>query len=181
MLAAPGLYEYEAYTNATGDIEAVGITLLRCVGQLSGRGDGPGIATAGAQCPGRHSFDIAIYETSEDWEAGQVWRQAYQFAAPLLAVQAPIPGDCSVRSFLTVEPWELVVTAVKRCEDRENVVVRLFNTTHSVVGDGRVQLVGAKSWRRVNLNEEPQGDWCAGGEANLEVRSREIVTLEFAA
>ena len=44
----------------------------------------------------------------------QVWRQAHQFNVPLVAVQCPAAdGRPAARSFVAVEPAELVVTAIK--------------------------------------------------------------------
>lgn len=179
-VVAPGLHEYEAYLDGSGHIEQIGVTLLRCVGQLSGRGDGPGLATPGAQCPGVHTFDVAVIASDGDWKSGEVWKQAYQFATPLLTVQAPaaenVPSSCS---FLKIEPSCLVLSAFKQAEDRETLIVRLFNTTDDAVEQAHVMLSGARQWRRVNLNEEPLAEWEAGEVATFPVRGKEIVTVEF--
>jgi len=177
---APGLHEYEPYRAFDGTVGQIGITLLRCVGQLSARGDGPGISTPGAQCPGKHVFDLAVCEHAGDWQTDEVWRQAHQFACPLVTAQAPIRAEVPrCRSFLSVTPASLVVTALKRAEDRDTLIVRFYNTTESAVEEGCVTIMGASAWRRVNLNEEALEDWTGGSQATMQVHPKEIVTMEF--
>jgi mannosylglycerate hydrolase len=156
------------------------LTLLRCVGQLSARGDGPGISTPDAQCLGKHTFEYAISMTKGDWKQGQVWKQAHQFNVPLTAVQcSPDGARPTTRSFVTVEPAELVVTAIKRAEDQDTLILRFFNITDELVPEGRVAMPGAKRLRLVNLNEEPQEEWRVGDRLEFEVGAKKIVTVEF--
>lgn len=172
-----GLPEYEVYPSP--QISQIAVTLLRCVGQLSGRGDGPGILTPEAQCPGRHAFVLASYDHPGNWKEAQVWRQAHQFNVPLRAVQAPPSDRPIVRSFVEVEPPQMVVTAIKRAEDRNSLIVRFFNITDEPVAEARIGIPGARRARRVNLNEEPQEQWRETGEITMEVGAKKIVTVEF--
>src|SRR5205085_5121448 len=57
-----GLPEYEVWSAVYGGAQ-VGLTLLRCVSQLSARGDGPGTSTPDAQCLGMRVFHYAVMET----------------------------------------------------------------------------------------------------------------------
>lgn len=155
------------------------LTLLRCVGELSRRGDGPQLLTPDAQCLGEHTFHFAVMSTNGDWKQEQVWRQAHQFNVPLRAVQCPFAETLpAVRSFVTVEPAELVVTAIKRAEDRETVVVRFYNITGETVETGRIEVPGATRLRRVTLNEEPEEAWRDGEVLTLSVPPKRIVTIE---
>ncbi|MBM3493564.1 MAG: hypothetical protein FJX72_04470, partial [Armatimonadetes bacterium] len=179
-LIAPGLYEYEPYLDAEGKTARVGITLLRCVGQLSGRGDGPGIATPGAQCRGEHTFDLAVVEHEGDWKASRAWKQAHQFATPLVPVQAPRNDYApTTHSFLQIEPDGLVLSAVKGAEDRDTLVVRFYNITDEPICDAGIAVHGAAAWRRTNLDEEPEGDWTAGSDLTMDVGAKQIVTIAF--
>jgi alpha-mannosidase len=174
-----GLPEYEIYPAVYGGAQ-IALTLLRCVGQLSGRGDGPGIATPDAQCPGEHTFHFATLQTDGDWKKGQVWMQAHQFNVPLVTAQCPLQAQRpAARSFVSVEPTELVVTAIKRAEDRDTLILRFFNITDEPVAAGRVAMPGARRHRLVNLNEEPQEGWREGESLALEVGAKRIVTVEF--
>lgn len=176
-----GLPEYEVYEEGTSDAprRSIAVTLLRCVGQLSGRGDGPGTRTPDAQCPGPHAFELAVFDHAGGWEEARVWQQAHQLSVPLRAVQcAPNERRPAERSFVRVEPAELVVSAVKGAEDRDSLVVRLYNTTHRAVSAALVQVEGARRMRPVTLNEEPVLDWTEGGAMRLDVGPAAIVTLE---
>jgi hypothetical protein len=92
FLAGP--FEYELGP------EALSVTLLRCVGWLS-RADlahrpghaGPGLATPGAQMPGRHRFELGILGHQGGWLEAGLPRLAEVFALPLVAAPAGLaPG-----------------------------------------------------------------------------------------
>src|SRR5207245_1892388 len=117
-----------------------------------------------------------VLQTEGDWKQGQVWKQAHQFNVPLVAAQCP-PDEArpAQRSFVTVEPAELVVTAIKRAEDRDTLIVRFFNITDEPVPHGRVAMPGARRSRIVNLNEDPQVDWLESDTRALEVGPKKII------
>lgn len=174
-----GLPEHEAYPAFLGQSGmAVGITLLRCVGQLSRRGDGPGILTPEAQCPGRHRFRLAVVPHAGDWREAKVWQQAHRFCAPLVAVQSRgWEGMAPRGTFVEAVRDEWVVTCIKRAEDRDTLIVRWFNTVDDTVA-GQVRIAGAKRMRPVNLNEEPLAEWTAGDTMHLVVGGKRIQTVE---
>jgi alpha-mannosidase len=84
-----GLREYEQYTGKGSVMHAgLAVTLLRCVGRVSGGGDAPGAELVpGAQCQGTYTFDYALYPHMGGWEEARVWQEAHAFATPLRAVQ----------------------------------------------------------------------------------------------
>ncbi|HSV73632.1 MAG TPA: glycosyl hydrolase-related protein [Chthonomonadales bacterium] len=175
-----GLPEYEIYSRERDlQFPALAVTLLRCVAQLSGRGDGPGTPTPEAQCHGKHRFRLSLLHTEGGWRDALVWRQAHQFNVPLIAVQCPPGEGAASRSYLAVEPDTLVVTAVKRAEDRDTIVVRLFNIAPDVATGACVRLPGARRRRIVTLNEEPTEEWAAGDSCALDVAPKQIITVEF--
>jgi alpha-mannosidase len=163
------------------------VTLLRCVGQLSGRGDGPGIKTPDAQCQGKQTFELARFPHDGDWKEAKVWKQANQFTVPLRAVHTLISAEDRrdlppSLSFLTVEPDSLVVTAIKQAEDEPGtLVVRFFNTTDEPVENARVTMRGLKRARRVNMNEETEEDLTVAGNAVSlgTIGPKKIVTLSL--
>lgn len=137
-----GLPEYDSRRTAEG-VE-VAITLLRSVGWLSRpdlktrRGNaGPQVPTPDAQCRGRHRFRYALFPHVGDWWEGRVHREAQDFmTAPSLGpLPLPEPGEQGMAtlppsaSFLSVEPDHLVLSAFKRAEDGDAVVVRYYNAT----------------------------------------------------
>lgn len=174
-----GLPEYEVYSNSEG-VQSLAVTMLRCVGQLSGRGDGPGLLTPDAQCQGMNLFQYAWTISQGCWKGGMVWKQAHQFNVPLLAIQGNPPESTpSSRSFVRVEPATLVVTAIKGAENGENVIVRFYNILDEEMKNGRITLPGAKRHRLVNMHEEPIEDWADGDVFHIDVPTRRIITVEF--
>ena len=149
-ILSDGLMEYEVLTDGP---PRVGLTLLRCVGALS-RGDlasrpgghaGPGLATPGAQCPGRHVFRFAMEPRGAPPSEATLHDRARRFVMPPRIV-APAGRDGAGtatlparHSFISFEGDGAVLSACKMADDRDSVILRLFNP-----GDDPVSLtVGA--------------------------------------
>ncbi len=151
-----GLPEYEVVTiddqpdtnhEAVGQgRQAVALTLLRCVEWLS-RGDlstrhghaGPMEQTPEAQCVGHYEFDYALVPHRGTWEAEDalVLREAQSFNTPIatrVIVTEQHDGQLPSRtSLITIEPDKLVLSALKRSNAGQGVVVRVYNPTdHNV-------------------------------------------------
>ena len=186
-----GLPEYEVYDD---EARTIALTLLRCVGRLSGGGDTPtAIQTPGAQCPGKHRFEYAILPHKGTWLEARVWQQAHQHNVPMLAVQTRLrqgyvgqagehDGELPMEySFVEISPPELIITAIKKAHDRDALIVRFFNITDENVHQARVKVQKATSARTVNLNEESGTDLVLDddGSVTLDVPAKKIVTIEF--
>ncbi len=175
-----GLPEYEVYTD---EGRTIALTLLRCVGTLSGGFDAPGAdLTPGAQCLGEHTFEYSIYPHAGDWESGEVWKQAHQHNVPLLAIQTGAHDGVlpASHSFLGVSHSELIVSAIKKAEDSDTLVVRFWNPTERDIPDAWVRLDGAKSAKLLNMNEEEVGDVeFRDSTAFVGVGAKKIVTVGF--
>jgi len=176
-----GMPEYEVYDDAN---RTVAVTLQRSVGRLSGGSDAPGAKlTPGAQWLGLHRFEYAILPHAGDWQQERVWQQAHQHDVPMCYVQTGAHGgDLPMeQSFLTVTPPELIVTAIKKAEDRDSIIVRFFNISDKQVHDAHIRMDGTISARTTNLNEEPGRDLImdADGTVTLDVPARKIATIEF--
>src|SRR6185503_5271616 len=86
-LFSDGLMEYEVLAEAP---PRVALTLLRCVGFLSrddlatrpGGHAGPGLATPGAQCPGRHVFRFAFQPRGAPPSEAALHAAARDFLSP---------------------------------------------------------------------------------------------------
>jgi mannosylglycerate hydrolase len=129
-----GLPEIAAREGADG--ATLFLTLLRSVGWLS-RDDfptrrhsnaGPTIPTPDAQCLGTHRFRYALLPFSGSRHAAGVRRVGQRWRAPVPVIQGV--GDGSLagdRGLLRVDAADAIVTALKRHEERDTLVVRLFN------------------------------------------------------
>ncbi|MBC7287635.1 MAG: hypothetical protein H5T86_06230 [Armatimonadetes bacterium] len=181
-----GLPEYEVRESAYGT--AVALTLLRCVGWLS-RGDGirgcnagPNLETPEAQCLGRHEFRYAVVPHAGTWVDAHLWHHSEALRAPLRAWAWPLPesprqGEREL-SYLVVEPDTFVVTALKRAERDDALVVRLLN-----IADVPQQATVAfdrplVSVHLANLNEEPIEELALQGtQVTVSARQKQLVTL----
>lgn len=184
-----GLPEYEVKREQ--ERTAIAITLLRSVGWLS-RDDyptrpanaGPKLPTPEAQCLGRYTFRYAVVPHSGNWLEADMWHHAEAMRAPMRVVDLPLPpadqetdapGELS---FIAVEPHTMVVTAVKKAERSEALVVRLLNIADE---EATARVTFHRPVARVyraNLNEEPQEEVSADGESvSVSARGKQLVTL----
>ncbi|MCC6446558.1 MAG: hypothetical protein IT210_24280 [Armatimonadetes bacterium] len=171
-----GLPEYELYPD---EARTLALTLLRCVGRLSGEGDAPGDNdTPGAQCLGTYTFHYAIYPHAGTWAEGRSWEEARRFNLPARSVQTGRhPGELPARqSCITLEPSQLVLSAVKKAEDSDDLAIRFFNIAEEPV-EGKITVQGAKSLHLANLDEEIEKAVGRGKTARLSVEPKKIVTI----
>ena len=133
-LISKGLPEYELKLKDKG---VLALTLLRCVGKLSGRNliTRPGGAagwwnlTPEAQCHGDQVFEYAIVPHAAPevsfWPL--VLQEAETFTAPLVPFRRKNDQERMDSSFLSVEPKSLMLSALKLADDGKGVVVRVNN------------------------------------------------------
>ncbi|MBO5895815.1 MAG: hypothetical protein J6Q83_00825, partial [Clostridia bacterium] len=90
----------------------------------------------GSQCIGVNTFRYAFMPHKGNWESANVWQESERFNLYLTAAQiAPTAHGKNPlsHSFLELKDENLNVSAVKRSEDGEGWVVRLFNPSDKVV------------------------------------------------
>lgn len=182
-----GLREYEILRDGT---RAIAVTLLRAfevaLTTVSKRWERHPEMTL-SQCPGAHEFRYAIYPHAGIWADAEVFREAERFCLPLEPAQAgaspPVNGCKSLPKqfgFLSIEPAALVLSAVKRAEDGNGLVIRLFNPTPTPL-QGNVavftKLAGAEL---LTLEEKPVEEIpCCGNTVAVRVDPKKIVTLRL--
>lgn len=192
-----GLPEYEVVAAPNGTGDAVALTLLRCVEWLSRedlttrRGHaGPMLNTPEGQGIGRHVFEYALVPHGGSWrsEDALALRQAQEFEEPMRAVvteQHDGPLGANV-SFVHVAPASLVVSAIKRSERGDGLVVRVYNPLSEPV---RAEVFLARPFTDVslvNLNEDPidQGETSQLARilstgVHVDAQGGQIVSLHF--
>jgi len=152
-----GLPEIAALRGEDGTV-TMALTLLRAVGWLS-RDDfptrrfsnaGPTLHTPGAQCPGPRIFEFALLPFQGDWLSAGVKRVSECYQAPLILRQGVADGRLAggTPGLLEHRAAELCVSAIKRHEERDTLLVRLYNTADAGAEDTLVfgrELEGA--WR----------------------------------
>lgn len=188
-----GLHEYETVPDKNGvDYH---LTLLRSVGWLS-RSDlltrkdhaGPGMETPEAQCIGRQVFEYAVVLHEGDWASAGMQKEAYDYNTPLIPVSfyhqvrdwLAKPSLPEEAGFIQIKPDALVMTAMKKSEDRDSVIIRIYNPTGKKV-KGEIDFAfDLKEARLVNLDESPKEEIPVkdGHLVKVDVRSKEIVSVE---
>ena len=130
-----GLPEVEARSRDDGTVE-LALTLLRSVGWLS-RDDfdsrrhsnaGPTLFTPEAQCPGEHVFRYAVLPFEGEFREAGVRSWSRRYRVKPVTVQGVLAGSTKGgRSLVRQESGRATVTAIKRHERRDTLVVRLYN------------------------------------------------------
>jgi alpha-mannosidase len=109
-----------------------------------------------AQSPGTHQWRYAIMPHGGNWQEGDVYREAEKFNLPLEAAQAGRgKGDLPKQmSFIEIEAKDIVLSALKKCEHRDTLVLRLYNPTLKEI-DANIKFFRLihEAWL-TNMNEE---------------------------
>ncbi len=167
------------------------LTLLRSVGWLS-RDDftsrrcknaGPTLYTPEAQCPGPNTFRYALLAYRGTWLAAGVADWSLRYRLPPIVTQGVRAESLSGTTGLVEKvPSGTVITAIKRHQERETLVMRLCNLT----GDRLAETLHfgpriTDAWQ-VDLLEERRETLAAPGahRLELEIGPHAIVTVEVA-
>lgn len=177
VVANRGLNEFEVLRDGSNTLA---LTLVRSVAEL---GDWGYFPTPGAQCQGWQEVEYSVIPYAEDTGRAEAYRQGYQFhGMPFRAIQTDRHTGAlpMKRSFLDVKAENLMVSAFKKYEDRDSVLLRIYNLTEQPQSfDADVQSRFAAVFE-TNLKEErqhivPVEDGCV----RLTIPGKKIVTLEF--
>lgn len=125
--------EYAAIDNAENTLA---VTLFRSVRNIictEFRSAGVFEHEKGGQSLGERIFQYAICIHEGNWEQGALFQKAERFNSTVKAVQ--VSKNCTgtlplEKSFLKVDGG-VVLSAVKKAEDRDSCVIRLFNPSES--------------------------------------------------
>ncbi len=182
-----GLPEIAAKRSETGVV--LSLTLLRAVGWFS-RDDfetrcsmnaGPTLHTPDAQCIGEQRFRYAVVPFSEDRVTFGLRSLSQRWRMPVLTKQGVEDGHIAggVSLIENTDP-RTVVTAVKRHELRDTLIVRLFNETGEEVAETLTfGLPIGSAWETDLLEErgdrmQPSGRY----QLPLELGPHAIMTIE---
>lgn len=184
-LISKGLPEYELKLDQRG---VLALTLLRCVGKLSGRDliTRPGGAagwwneTPEAQCLGSHTFEYSVmpHGPAEAWSS--ILKEVEQFTVPTLPVKRKSQQTLLEKSYFSVLPLPLVLTALKVTDDGGGgIIVRVNNPFDSQINGIVHAEVKVREAFRAKLNEEiieqPKG--VKGNDISIDVGPFEVATV----
>jgi alpha-mannosidase len=162
----------------TGEIYC---TLLRSVSVLSTDGSsGPLIPTPYAMELGERTYVYAVYPHSGDWKESAIHRRGHEFTYHLLAFQVDTAAfDKKLQSF-TLEPDNLIISALKKDEDEDAVILRFYETKGERCSASLQMPSQIKAARCVNLLEEDVSELkIENGKLKMEVNPFEIITLKL--
>ncbi len=129
---------------------------------------------------GTYVFRYSFTSGRGDWTAGKSWRSGMAFSAPLIPVTAantiaesPLPPS---RSFLSFDADNVVLSAIKKADIGDSIVVRAFEIQGNTAA-GRINFFGQESrFSEANLLEE---ELPTGKQESLHIKPYEIDTLKL--
>jgi alpha-mannosidase len=138
----------------------------------------------GGQCLGEHRIRYGLYPHAEDWSEANVPLAAELFNVPCRPVQTrthagPLPAGRA--SLFSISNPAIRFSTLKKAEDRNTFVVRLYNPTNERQ-TGRIRFLAplAKAWR-TNLDEKRETQLKVGesNAVSVTLGPQKIVTVEI--
>ncbi|MGB9595758.1 MAG: alpha-mannosidase [Candidatus Poribacteria bacterium] len=178
-----GLVEYSAEESNNGIV--LSLTLLRSVGWIGREFFVTAtykIPTPDAQCLGKYEFEYAIYPHSGTWETAKSWIYAHNFNAPLEVVETDIHSGNLANSFslFSIEPSEIIVSAIKKAENDSAMIIRLFNISDRQIIAKLTTFQPIKKATIVNMLEEHLEDLKASENSlSFNIKCNQIITLKI--
>ncbi len=142
----------------------------------------PGEAHQAYTDQAEHIFRYALYPHSGDFADGGVVQAAYELNIPICAVQAAVhPGRLpAVWSSMHVDKPNIIIETVKRSEDKDGTVVRLYEAWRSQTQTTFTCDHPILSAEECNLLEVPENQLdIQDGKVRLSFRPFEIKTLKI--
>ncbi|HVW78766.1 MAG TPA: glycoside hydrolase family 38 C-terminal domain-containing protein [Alloacidobacterium sp.] len=132
---------------------------------------------------GHQHFMFALYPHAGDWKQALTVRHGYEYNYKLKAVQvAPHSGSLPLEhSFVSVKPENVVLTAMKKAEDSNALVLHMYEWAGKQ-SDVEITLPsGATGATETNLMEQPQGSPLAvsGGHVTIPIKPYEILAVKI--
>lgn len=172
------------------DDQTLYFTLFRAMGNMivtwwEAVGEFPG--KKGSQLLRRMEYEYAIYPHRGDWEEAQVYAEARRLNAPVMAYQVSGETEGSLppeQGFLKVSDRNLQVSAFKKAEDRDSLILRVYNPTGQPVrAKVEITVPGAEVRQAVvcDMNEErtAEAQTVENGCFEASVAVNEIRTFEL--
>jgi alpha-mannosidase len=108
---------------------------------------------------GHHHFRYALYPHAGTWKQALTERQGYQYNYGLRAMQVESHTGTLSRehSFVSVAPENVVLTAIKKAEDSNSLIFRVFEWAGKQTEATFTVPPGATSATETNLMEKPVG------------------------
>ena len=109
---------------------------------------------------GHHHFHFALYPHAGTWQQALTVRHGWEYNYPLTAlVTTSHPGPLPARhSFVSVSPDNVVLTAVKKAEDTNSLIFRVYEWAGKAADVHFHIPAGATAATVTNMQETPEGN-----------------------
>jgi len=132
---------------------------------------------------GRHHFHYALYPHPGTWQESMTVRHGWEYNYPLSAmVTTAHPGSLQPEhSFVSVSPENVVLTAVKKAEDTNSLIFRVYEWAGKAATVDFHVPPGATAATVTNMMEAPEGSalYIRGGSMSGDVVSAPIKPFEI--
>lgn len=136
----------------------------------------------GGQLLKKMEFEYTIYPHSGNWNEGGVYTEAERLNAQVFAFQitpAGVGEGGPSASLFELESRDMVLSSIKKLEDRAGIAVRVFNPgPRAAKGFLRIESQVGKAYQ-INLNEERVRELEFNDGIELVLAAAEIVTVEL--
>lgn len=131
---------------------------------------------------GRHEFTYSMYPHTGGWREGDTERQGYElnYRPLVFAVNAHEGVLPASHSFVTIEPANVILTAIKKAEDDNALIFRFFEFEGKAV-QARLRIPrAATKAAETNLMEKEENEisLASGNEVLIPVRPYEIKSVK---
>ncbi len=189
-VAAKGIYEYELMTDQQSTLALTLFRSVDCIDRLD-EGVLSGFDTSLSKLHTNIEFEMAILPHGEHFDYGNVLDFANQ---PLILYKRssdetfienytpPAEKDIFTVPFIEVSDEDVIITLLKKGQKSGSMIIRLLNLSDSikqVTVNVSSALGDFKKVSRLNLNEDLVGEVSSKNRFELEIKSKEIVTLQF--
>ncbi len=161
------------------------ITLLRSVDMLSDGSAGPAIPVPDARELKKYVFSYAVHPHEGDWRSAKSYKHGYEFNYDLIALQLPRARKYRMsRSFLSIEPDNVILTALKRSEDNDGIIIRFYEAEGKETNATITFFKEIKHAEVVNMIEEKDNEFdkdikVDGNKIYVRMNPFEVVTLKI--
>ena len=131
---------------------------------------------------GHHSFVYSMYPHIGDWREGGTVREAYRLNKPLCAAAAEGHGGALPQSysFMSCDSENIVIDTVKKAEDDDSIIVRLYDAFNAHTSAKiNVGVPIDEAYICDNLEREIAKARVENGAVYIDVSNFEIVTLKL--
>ncbi len=130
---------------------------------------------------GEHTFTYSLYPHAGTIRSSEVYKQAYLLNNPFVAAIASGKGGLPERySFASTDKPNVIIDTVKRAEDSDDIIVRLFESENKTTDVNIKFAIDCKKVALCDLMENELKDLpVKGGVVSLRVKPFEIITLKI--